>query len=577
MKCVCLVGLFFFFLLVSCRENRDLTKLEHADSLMLVAPDSALTFLESLTSNEINSTSSSQALYALLLTQAKDKNCIPHSNDSLINIAVKYYDLKDDDDFLRAKSHYYLGRVYQDIGDDLAAVNEYLIAMPLAERIDDYNLICLLQGNLGYIYYQQALYDKADSLYIRAENLSIQEKDSSNLAIILTARANICVARKDSSKKKAIDYLERALIIAKSVNDDRVERIVINALGILYESLGNFAQALDYAKKGIALKRDTFKLAGYYLLQGGAYYKLNQYDSAVFYLKKSLLTDNLYTKAGAYSFLSDIAEKQGSLEDALCYKKSFLKNIDSVRLVENHTVELLSFEHDYRINSHIRKYQYFIKKYQYCVYILLGLLLFLAFYFEYRKRVYDNKSLFLSCENGLLHRKLANMTLIQEELTKKEKEIEKLQRLSATIEEDKCRIYVLNKQVDSLRKEKEEMFINLMRSSDTYMRLLALIEKRRIGDKCREQYNNDDWNLLLADINIFSNGFVDRLKQQYELLSLQDVRFCCLLRVGLSYVDIALVLDRTLDAMYKRRNAILFNKMNIQSKSCLLEELLKKV
>ena len=55
-----------------------------------------------------------KAKYALLLTQAEDKNYILHTSDSLINIAVCYYDSIQDTD-LSAKSHYYLGRVYQDL------------------------------------------------------------------------------------------------------------------------------------------------------------------------------------------------------------------------------------------------------------------------------------------------------------------------------------------------------------------------------------------------------------------------------------------------------------------------------
>ena len=52
--------------------------------------DSALCILEKLSIEEI-SNKSAKAMYALLLTEALDKNFKSHRNDSLILIAVDYY------------------------------------------------------------------------------------------------------------------------------------------------------------------------------------------------------------------------------------------------------------------------------------------------------------------------------------------------------------------------------------------------------------------------------------------------------------------------------------------------------
>ena len=57
--------------------------------------DSALSILEGVNLAEL-STIQSRAKYALLLTQAKDKNYITHTDDSLIRVAVDYYDTSDD-------------------------------------------------------------------------------------------------------------------------------------------------------------------------------------------------------------------------------------------------------------------------------------------------------------------------------------------------------------------------------------------------------------------------------------------------------------------------------------------------
>lgn len=46
-------------------------------------------------------------------------------------MAVDYYDMRGADVTLQAKSHYYLGRVYQDRREDPKAVREFLTASAL--------------------------------------------------------------------------------------------------------------------------------------------------------------------------------------------------------------------------------------------------------------------------------------------------------------------------------------------------------------------------------------------------------------------------------------------------------------
>ena len=67
--------------------------------------DSALVVLENISAKELVF-SSSKARYALLLTQARDKNYILHTDDSLIRIAVDYYDGTGDVAFFRFSAYF---------------------------------------------------------------------------------------------------------------------------------------------------------------------------------------------------------------------------------------------------------------------------------------------------------------------------------------------------------------------------------------------------------------------------------------------------------------------------------------
>ena len=98
-------------LLMACNDPKHVTDTLHrAEALMNEHPDSALTLLQSVSPDEMGQ-NRTRALYALLYTQAQDKNYIDETNDSLISVAVDYYRNTDDvrHQFL---SYYYQGRVH---------------------------------------------------------------------------------------------------------------------------------------------------------------------------------------------------------------------------------------------------------------------------------------------------------------------------------------------------------------------------------------------------------------------------------------------------------------------------------
>ena len=92
MKNTVIIILFAMSLLSSCTIRQDYNQqLLKADSLMQLRPDSALNILKSISPKKL-STRADNAYYALLLTQAQDKNFVVQKDDSLIQIAVHYYD-----------------------------------------------------------------------------------------------------------------------------------------------------------------------------------------------------------------------------------------------------------------------------------------------------------------------------------------------------------------------------------------------------------------------------------------------------------------------------------------------------
>lgn len=151
-------------LIFSGCENSTITEqLDNAEQLMNEKPDSALILLNNIDKTQRLS-ASQNARYALLYSQALDKNYIDVTNDSLINIAVDYY-TENGTDKEKFLSLYYQGRVYHNSGDYSKAILAYTKAEQLIAEFDDDFIKGLLYTQLGFIYEKYYDYSKALNSY----------------------------------------------------------------------------------------------------------------------------------------------------------------------------------------------------------------------------------------------------------------------------------------------------------------------------------------------------------------------------------------------------------------------------
>lgn len=109
--------------------------LDRADSLMESRPDSALTLLRAIDSSSL-SRRATCARYALLMSQALDKNYIDVTSDSLISIATAYYaDSPDSPELM--KSLFYRARTYYNDSRFDRATIDATHAYDIAVKLDD--------------------------------------------------------------------------------------------------------------------------------------------------------------------------------------------------------------------------------------------------------------------------------------------------------------------------------------------------------------------------------------------------------------------------------------------------------
>ncbi len=590
------------FITFACQQKGDGDLLlSTVDSLMSTRPDSALHLLENICVSEMK-TPAQRAKYALLLTQAQDKNYIIPTTDSLIRIATEYYDSIDNDIEMQAKAHYYLGRVYQELGNNPATIHEFLKAMPLVKQSKDHKLLCMLYGNLGYVYFQQDLLDKADSLYVCEEELLKQEADSAHLATLLAQRADICIIKGEAFHDKAEELLNRALPIAERLNNPYVEITVLGSLRILYNEMGEPEKAISYIKRELMLQKDTTQLYGIYLSLSDAYRRSNQNDSAVYYAYKSLSSPRFYTKAGACIILEDVARKKGDFAEALRFRDNYEAYMDSTKHIER-AKEVLAVEKETLLQQSEQKHRSNLSLYLYYIYAGSSFILILIVFFAYKRIKYRQKTQTIStqsiqmrkdienknaeimelqqkckeynenkqkldqlnsCLNELLKEKNKICIDMEKAIADKEKAIERLMRQIQVSDETKHNIH-LAEQLANIKKEKSYLFDNLLTSqSVAYKTLLTIKQHNYENPDANEKVPNEIWEILISEIDQLTHGFISRLTGRYERLLQGDVYFCCLVKIGMKYADIANVFGYTSNAAYKRRDAIM-NRMNVET------------
>lgn len=129
---VCAVMSAMLLTFTCCGRDSEVSgKLDRAESLMDDHPDSALMMLEDIPANELRN-GKEKALYGLLYTQALDKNWLEPKNDSLISMAVDYYESVDDP-YRQAMASYYQGVVRYNNDNYPASIKSFFKANEISE------------------------------------------------------------------------------------------------------------------------------------------------------------------------------------------------------------------------------------------------------------------------------------------------------------------------------------------------------------------------------------------------------------------------------------------------------------
>ena len=137
---------------VACnRHSEHWETLAQVESYIEERPDSALVVLQGIDNEEL-ANDEERAKHALLLSMALDKNYIDRTDFEVLQPAIDYY--KDNGSATdKLRMYYYQGRIYQNAGNDAAAMEAFVKAISEGSESDDILTKARIYFNRGSIYY----------------------------------------------------------------------------------------------------------------------------------------------------------------------------------------------------------------------------------------------------------------------------------------------------------------------------------------------------------------------------------------------------------------------------------------
>ncbi len=231
------------------------------------------------------------------------------------------------------------GIVYYLKGNYPQALQYYLEALRLAEKIKDLAGTARLYNNTALIYFSQGKYDNALEHQMRSLEIKRQIDDMPGIVTSLNNIGNIYKNQKRF--KESLTYHLEALKAREALNDTRSVAASLNNIGWVYLQQDSIAQALHYLQMAEPLyKTIQDKTIGSDVAQGLAecFLALRKPDKALSYGIESLaiaesiqLTDQL---RDCNETLSKIYKALGRYEKALQHHEAFKKYADQITNTE---------------------------------------------------------------------------------------------------------------------------------------------------------------------------------------------------------------------------------------------------
>ena len=296
--------------LVACnRHSEHWATITEMETIIEERPDSVLNVLQAIDPDELIG-DEERAKHALLLSMAMDKNHIDRTDFEVLQPAIDYY--KDNGTATdKLRMYYYQGRIYQNAGNDAAAMECFVNALSEVDESNDILTKARLYVAQGNIYYTLMKWEKVYEVNLKAADYFFQA-DKINSFINCTLKAVSAFSQKEDYQQSAkyLTECEKYLnIIPKALLANYYSEYLTYLIRI--EATDNIQDIV-----GIYLSEIPDDLLDYGTLSN-AYIALGEYGKALETINKIDNFPSAVSEIRYYAILSEIHHKLDNYKAAL--------------------------------------------------------------------------------------------------------------------------------------------------------------------------------------------------------------------------------------------------------------------
>jgi len=546
-------------LLTACGESeRNSQLLKRAETVMEDSAEVALAILQDSIDSASLSTERGRAIYALLLSQALDKNYIDIASDSIIAPAVKYF-ASGEEPLYAMLAHYYNAVIFFNANNLSASAIACMESEQYAKIINSNFQLAKIYALLSYIY--NYTYNFEEELYYSNKSLE-QFYITKDFKQINNAKIRLAESYNNVNDFKKSTNIYKEIL----TNTDKIDSLnILNALKGYCHALINQGKYLE-AKKyiySIKNKYNTPLSSIDYSNLGKIYIHLNMLDSAEFYLSKG---ENL-----SISCQDTIALNSGKYLLYLSKKdyKNALKFKQQQTIQQNNTTKIIWDQSVLKSQRNVisKKLDFLkLKSEKQHLYltiaismgITIALFLFALYYYMRHKRLMDKIK--LNKLQNLLHDQRINSQYQIEQnqvlISQLEKQLSeytlKNSHLRKDLELKKEELETVNKLIAQKIQQKQTQE-NIIKSSNTYIKLQQKLSLEYSA------ISETEWLEIINLVNKFYPNFIERLNEFCKISDI-ELHVCILIKILFSPTEIAFLLNKSKTGVSSIRSR-LYKKM----------------
>ncbi len=528
--------------IIGCKANYN-KGLDRAEALMNESPKTALVVLDSIKHTNMKG-KAVNARFALLYSQALDKNYIDVTDDSLISVAESWYSQKGNvrERFL---AHYYKGVINDNAKNYPKAITALSQAQKYEGKINDGYLLGLLYNKMGYIYENHYDYPKSLDAFFKSYNYyreaGMTKHANYTLLGIAGAYWNMAETTKDTLYDKSEYYYLKALEAGENTKYDILIELSSKYLFIQYVQREMYYKAEKMLEKynieaGDKTSIHCAALAKYHYSQGN----LNKGNYLLQEAWKSCkgindTTNLLYWEYNIFNSLGETKAALQSFDKSVKFQnKAVRRNLQQPVLeIQKQVLEKDLAYSTYKLETD-RKI------------MVLGILLFCT----------------IIC---------IVLLVVRAWLNKKDKELEGylylLTDLQHTLQNLQNKFRLQNIQLSSANTNAHEMINNRLSLINN---LSTVFYEKHSTPKAKEIFikevkniiedfstNQSDLKWMETIINDSNNNLINNTYNKYPNLNEEEKRLLCYIYSGFSAKAMSVFLNIPIETVYNRKSRLL--------------------